>query len=351
MIRFENDYSEGCHPKILELLRDTNFEQAPGYCTDVHCEKARDLVREACKTPDANAYFVSGGTQANKVVTSQLLRPYEGVISSDLGHIATHEAGAVEASGHKVLIVKNEGGKLTARGVSEYMENFWADETREHQVQPAMVYISIPTELGTIYSKDELVKLRETCDRFGLILYVDGARLGYALVAPNNDLSFEDIARYTDVFSIGGTKVGALFGECIVFPRPGLLDKNFRTLIKSKGAMLAKGFVLGKQFEALLSRTEGSDEMLYLEISKNAIRQATKIKNAFIDKGYKFWVDSPTNQIFPILPRMAIDELKEHFSFQIWPDLGQAELITRFCTSWCTSDKDTDELVEAIRNI
>ncbi len=350
MIRFESDYEEGCYPKILDMLTKTNMEQCASYCTDQHCEKARELVKAACKTPEAGVYFVSGGTQANKVVIAQLLRPYEGVISSVEGHIAVHEGGAIEASGHKVITLKSENGKLSRDALTEYLERFWADDTREHQVQPGMVYISNPSEFGTVYTLKELQDFKLTCERFGILLYMDGARLGYGLTSDVNDLTWEDIARYTDVFYIGGTKCGALLGECIVFPRSGNLDKDFRTLLKSKGALLAKGRTLGIQFEVLLSKEDPDKDtdMVYLKICKNAIKQAMKIKKAFQDKGYKFWIDSPTNQQFPILPREAINALKEHFVFMIWPDLGQAEIITRFCTSWCTSDADTDALVQAI---
>ena len=305
MIRFECDYAEGAHPKVLEALVKTNFEQSPGYGADSHCAHAQELIREACEDPLANVYFVTGGTPANVTVIASLLRPYQGCVCSKSGHINVHEAGAVEATGHKVIGLEGKDGKLSAETLRNYLESYWADPTHEHMVQPGMVYISSPTELGTVYSKSELQALSEVCQEFVIPLYLDGARLGYGLQSPGNDVTLEDIDRLTDVFYIGGTKVGILMGEAIVFPRGSGLDANFRSMIKQNCSMLAKGRLLGVQFEALF--TDG----LYEEMGKHAVDQAMRIKEAFKDKGYRFLVDSPSNQQFLFLPRDAKDKLSK----------------------------------------
>lgn len=282
MIRFECDYAEGAHPKVLEALVKTNFEQTPGYGVDGHCAHAQELIREACEDPLANVYFVTGGTPANVTVIASLLRPYQGCVCCKSGHINVHEAGAVEATGHKVIGLDGKDGKLSADTLRDYLESYWADPTHEHVVQPGMVYISSPTELGTVYSKSELQALSEVCREFVIPLYLDGARLGYGLQSPGNDVTLEDIDRLTDVFYIGGTKVGILMGEAIVFPRGNDLDANFRSMIKQNCSMLAKGRLLGVQFEALF--TDG----LYEEMGKHAVDQAMRIKDAFKEKGCRF---------------------------------------------------------------
>ncbi len=350
MIRFECDYAEGCHPKILGAFVRTNEEQLEGYCLDEHCNKARELIKKICQAPDARVYFVSGGTQANKVVMAQLLRPHQGVVSTNQGHVSIHEAGAIESSGHKVLALESTDGKLSAKALKDYLTWYWADESYEHIVQPAMVYISLPTELGTSYSKAELTAISKICKEYKIPLFLDGARLGYGLASPVNDLTYKDIAELTDVFYIGGTKVGALIGEAIVFTGSKQLDKDFRSVIKQNGALLAKGRAIGVQFETLFSPASESDsEVLYNSISQNAIKQAMIIKKAFADKGFRFWVDSPTNQQFPILTKKAVDQLqKKGFCFMVWRAKSDNEIITRFATSWMTRDEDVKKLREAI---
>lgn len=345
MIRFECDYAEGCHPKILEALQKTNFEQTCGYGLDPHSKRAEELIKKACENEDARVYLVSGGTQANKVVIAQVLRPHQGVVSVEGGHIAHHEAGAIESSGHKVVTLKPENGKLKAETLKAYLADYWADDTHEHIVQPGMVYISSPTELGTVYTKAELSALHNVCREYNIPLYLDGARLGSGFASKDNDLTLADLSRVTDIFYIGGTKVGALFGEAIVFNGDKGLDQDFRSLIKQNGAMLAKGRILGIQFEELFK------DNLYFDISRKAVEQAERIKKAFLSKGYKLWIDSPTNQQFPILPKDAINKLKEKFAFLIWPDTGEPKLITRFCTSWATKDEDVDKLIDEINKL
>lgn len=345
MIRFECDYAEGCHPKILEALQRTNFEQTCGYGLDEHSKNAEALIKKACQNEDSRVYLVSGGTQANKVVIAQVLRPHQGVVSVEGGHIAHHESGAIESSGHKVITLKPENGKLRPETLRAYLVDYWADDTHEHMVQPGMVYISSPTEVGTIYSKEEVASLHEICKEYNIPLYLDGARLGYGFASEENNLTLADLSRLTDIFYIGGTKVGALFGEAIVFNTNTNLDCDFRSVIKQNGAMLAKGRLLGIQFEELFK------DNLYFDISRKAVKQAERIKKAFLQKGYKLWIDSPTNQQFPILPKNAIAKLKANFAFLIWPDTGEPELITRFCTSWATKEEDVDKLIDEINKL
>lgn len=345
MIRFECDYAEGCHPRILEALQKTNFEQTCGYGLDQHCKNAEELIKKACANEDSRVYLVSGGTQANKVVIAQVLRPHQGVVSVEGGHIAHHEAGAIESSGHKVITLKPENGKLKPEVLRAYLTDYWADDTHEHIVQPGMVYISSPTEVGTVYCKDELTELHNLCLEYNIPLYLDGARLGYGFASKENDMTLADLSKVCDIFYIGGTKVGALFGEAVVFNDDKGLDRDFRSVIKQNGAMLAKGRLLGIQFEEMFK------DNLYFDISRKAVEQAERIQKAFTDKGYKLWINSSTNQQFPILPKEAIDKLKQNFSFLIWPDTGEPELITRFCTSWATRDEDVDRLIEEINKL
>ena len=293
MIRFNSDYLEGAHPRILEQLASTNMAQTPGYGEDMFCDKARDTIRRLCDAPDADVHFLVGGTQTNATVLAAALLPYQGVISADSGHIAVHETGAIEATGHKVIALPGRDGKLEAGQVSEYCRKHFADESHEHMVMPN------PTEVGTLYSRGDLEALRAVCDQWNLPLFLDGARLGYGLASPENTLDLPYIARTCDVFYIGGTKQGLLFGEAVVI-RNAAIKKNFRYLIKQNGGMLAKGRLLGMQFEALLK------DGLYMELSRQAIVLAMQLKAAFIDLKVPFLVDSPTNQQFPILPNVVL---------------------------------------------
>lgn len=338
MIRFNCDYLEGAHPKILEKLAETNFVQTPGYGEDEYCERARALIREKCQAPEAYVQFLVGGTQTNTTVIASILRPYQGVLSAATGHINVHETGAIEATGHKVLPLPSEDGKITAAQVQKAYDAHWADESHEHIVQPGMVYISHPTENGTLYTKEELKALYETCNRLGLPLFLDGARLGYGLMSEKSDLSFPEIAAYTDVFYIGGTKVGALFGEAVVITNPALM-KDFRYMIKQHGGMLAKGRLLGIQFLTLL------EDGLYEEIAGKAVRQAMRLKEAFLEKGYPLFYDSYTNQQFPILPKEHLEQLKEKYSFELWENLDEEYSAVRFCTSWATKEEQIDALI------
>lgn len=336
MLYFENDYSEGAHEAVLRRLIDTNMEQLPGYGNDRYCEAAREKIRKACGCPDAEVYFLVGGTQTNAVVISAVLKQYEGVIAASTGHINGHEAGAVEYSGHKILTLPQEAGKITAGALRDYLEAFYHDRNCEHMVFPGMVYISHPTEYGTLYSRRELREISEVCGQYEIPLYLDGARLGYGLASEASDVSLEDIARYTSVFYIGGTKVGALCGEAVVFTKQA--PRHFITEIKQKGALLAKGRLLGVQFDALF--TDG----LYLKIGKNAIETAETLRRAFLDKGYRIFLESPTNQLFVILENEKMKELKEKVRFCLWEKLDENHTVVRFATSWATKMEDVEQL-------
>ncbi len=344
MIRFECDYAEGAHSKIMEVLLATNEEQSEGYGTDRHCENARNLIRTACQKEEAEVHFVMGGTQANLIVISALLRSFQGVITAHTGHINVHETGAIEATGHKVLATHSSNGKLTAQQIQKTLEEHWEDANHEHMVQPGMVYLSNPTEAGTIYTKEELVEIKNVCHRFNIPLYMDGARLGYALASEHNDLSLADIASLCDVFYIGGTKVGALFGEAIVITNEALM-KDFRYQIKQKGGMLAKGRLLGIQFETLF------EQDLYIQIAKNAVDHALNIKRALQEKNIKFQIDSVTNQQFPILNASQIKKLSENYAFQIWEKLDEENTVIRICTSWATKDEQVQMLIKDIKGL
>lgn len=344
MIRFNCDYLEGAHPKILERLAETNLAQTPGYGEDEYCERARALIREKCQAPEAYVQFLVGGTQTNTTVIASILRPYQGVLSAVTGHINVHETGAIEATGHKVLPLPSEDGKITAAQVQEAYDAHWTDGSHEHIVQPGMVYISHPTENGTLYTKEELKALYETCSRLGLPLFLDGARLGYGLMSERSDLSLPEIAAYTDVFYIGGTKVGALFGEAVVITDQTLM-KDFRYMIKQHGGMLAKGRLLGIQFLTLL------EDDLYEEIAGKAVRQAMRLKEAFLEKGYPLFYDSYTNQQFPILPKEHLEQLKEKYSFELWEKLDEEYSAVRFCTSWATKEEQIDALIADLEDL
>jgi len=344
MIRFESDYLEGAHPLIIKRLAETNMEQTPGYGTDVHCENARELIRRACAAMDADVHFLVGGTQTNAVVIASVLRPHQGVICASTGHINVHETGAVEARGHKVLPIPSTDGKLTAASIRAYYDAHHTDSDREHIVQPGMVYLSHPTENGTTYSAKELEEISSLCRQLSLPLYLDGARLSYGLAVPGNDLTLEMIARLCDIFYIGGTKTGALFGEAVVITSPAL-KKDFRYLVKQQGAMLAKGRLLGIQFETLF--TDG----LYLQIAKGAVELALQIRKAFSDKGIPFYYDSYTNQQFPILTEAQIKSLEASYSFSRWTRLDDGRIVVRFCTSWATKAEYVKQLCEEIQRL
>ncbi|MCI5867982.1 MAG: low specificity L-threonine aldolase [Dorea sp.] len=341
MIRFQCDYAEGAHPSILKKLEETNFDQTAGYGMDPYCDSARERIKKLCNNENVDVHFLVGGTQTNFTVISSVLRPYQGVIAAHTGHINVHETGAVEATGHKVLPILSEDGKITAAQVREMCNAHWDDADHEHMVQPGMVYISYPTENGTLYQKEELQALYDTCREFGLPLFLDGARLGYGLMSEASDLALEDIAKLTDVFYIGGTKVGALFGEAVVITKPEL-KRDFRYMIKRGGGMLAKGRLLGIQFDILF--TEG----LYFEISKHADDLAMRLKEAFVKKGYPLRYDSYTNQQFPILPDEHLDKLKEKYAYGFWEKIDDAHSAVRFCTSWATREEAVEELIRDI---
>ena len=338
MIRFACDYDEGACPEIMAALHATNFEQNPGYGEDPHCDHARALIRAAIGRPDACVQFLVGGTQTNQTVIAAALRPYQGVLAASTGHINVHETGAIEATGHKVLALPDEEGKVRAAAVDEYVKAHWTDHSHEHTVQPRMVYISHPTEGGLLYSRAELERLREVCDRHGLYLFLDGARLGYGLVSPSTDVTLQDIARLTDAFYIGGTKVGALFGEAVVLNHPDL-KKDFRYMIKRQGGMLAKGRLLGIQFETLF--TDG----LYTRIARHAVDLAMVIRDALKAKGVPFLYESPTNQQFPILPDAAVAKLSDRYAFEGWGRVDDEHTATRICVSWCTPRENVDALL------
>ena len=343
MIYFNNDYSEGCHSRVLSKLTATNMEQTPGYGEDAYCREAADHIRRICENDTLSVHFLVGGTQTNMTVIAAALRPHQGVISAQTGHIHVHETGAVEATGHKVLSLPSNDGKLTAQQIKACVESHYSDASAEHIVQPKMVYISNPTELGTIYSKAELAAISEVCREHQLYLFMDGARLGYGLTAQGNDLTMADIARLCDVFYIGGTKVGALFGEAVVFSNTAL-SQDFRYLIKQRGGMLAKGRLLGVQFSALL------EDGLYFDISKKANALADKIRATLDSLGYPYLVPGVTNQIFPILPDVLLDKLKEEFSFSEQERVDTNHRAIRFCTSWATTEENVDALCDALRD-
>lgn len=341
MIRFECDYLEGAHPRILERLMESNFDQTPGYGNDIYCDKAREVIKKQCKREDVDVHFLVGGTQTNTTVIASALRPYQGVLCADSGHINVHETGAIEATGHKVLALPSVLGKINADQVVDAMEAHFSDSGSEHMVQPGMVYISHPTELGTLYTKEELEKLHEVCRRYDIPLFLDGARLGYGLMCENTDVTLEDIAKNCDVFYIGGTKVGALFGEAVVITNDAL-KKDFRYSIKQRGGMLAKGRLLGIQFLTLF------EDGLYYEIAEHANKLAIKIKKACMEKGYPFFMESYTNQQFPIIPNEKLEELKEEFSFNFWEVVDEEHSAVRFCTSWATKEEDVETLIKAL---
>ena len=341
MQHFDCDYMEGAHPLILEALVRTNLEKSVGYGIDEYCASAREKILAACGLEDGEVHFLVGGTQTNATIIKALLRPYEGVIAATTGHIALHEAGAIEASGHKVLTIPAIDGKITAEAVDEYIKAFRADEAWDHMVWPGMVYISQPTEYGTLYSLSELEALSAVCRKWEIPLFVDGARLGYALASPASDVTLKDLARLTDVFYIGGTKCGAMFGEAVVIRKRGSIP-HFFTIIKQQGALLAKGRMLGIQFDVLFT-----DE-LYINIARHAVELASRLREAFREKGYEIFAESPTNQVFVALTAEQEAHLRGVATFSEWERTEDGRLVVRLATSWATRDEDVEELISAL---
>ena len=338
MILFNSDYTEGAHPAIMQKLMETNMEQTVGYGEDAYCGQAREYIKRACGAPDAAVHFLVGGTQANTAVISSILRPHQGVLSAESGHINVHETGAIESYGHKVLALPSEDGKITAKQVKTAHREHWKDESFEHIVQPKLVYISHPTEMGTLYTLEELEAIRLACDECGLYLFMDGARLGYGLCAPDTTVTLNAIAAICDVFYIGGTKVGALFGEAVVITNPEL-QEDFRYIMKQKGGMLAKGRMLGIQFGELFR------DGLYYDISRIAIDLAMKIKQGALKKGYSLFMDSMTNQQFLIVDDARLAVLKTKYGFTYWQRYDEEHSVIRICTSWATRDEDVKKLI------
>ena len=341
MIRFDSDYIEGCHPRILQALADTNMEQTPGYGMDEHCDRARALLRTACAAPEADVHFLVGGTQTNTTVIAAVLRPWEGVLCADTGHINCHETGAIEATGHKVLALPHENGKITAAQLRAAAEALRSDANYEHIVQPGMVYISQPTEYGTMYSKEELTEIFAACRAYGLPLFIDGARMGYGLAA-DESLTLADYAALCDVFYIGGTKCGFLFGEAVVILNDAL-KPCFRNMIKQRGGMLAKGRLLGIQYEEMFR------DGLYFEVCSGAVEKARRIRAALLESDIPLAFDSPTNQLFPILTRAQYAKLSETFALGVWDTTGGDADTFRICTSWATTEENCAALIAAIR--
>ena len=344
MIRFECDYGEGAHPRILERMVETNMAQTPGYSEDEFCDRARAYIRRACGRDDVDVHFLVGGTQTNMTVIAAALRPYQGAVAAVTGHINVHETGAIEATGHKVLALECSDGKIRAGQIEALVHAHREDSSFEHMVQPGLVYISFPTENGTIYSKKELEEIYKVCCNEGLYLFIDGARLGYGLTCPENDLTMADLARLCDVFYIGGTKVGAMFGEAVVIGNE-TLKKDFRYMIKQRGGMLAKGRLLGIQFLTLF------EEKRYFEISAHASRLAEKIHDELKDMGVKFYVDSPSNQQFVILPDAVLEKLKDDFAFEYQARVDDAHSAVRICTCWATKEENVEALLAALRGL
>ena len=344
MIQFQCDYNEGAHPLIMQRLCETNMEQTVGYSEDRYCEEARALIKKACEREDVDVHLLVGGTQTNTTVISHTLRPYQGVLTAVSGHINVHETGAIEATGHKVLAITSEDGKLTALQIEEAMQAHLNENGPEHMVQPGMVYTSFPTEVGTVYNCAELQEISEVCHKYSLPLFVDGARLGYGLCTPESDITLPQLAKLADVFYIGGTKVGALFGEAVVITNEAL-KRDFRYSIKRHGGMLAKGRLLGIQFATLFT------DNLYLKIAQHAIDEAMRIKEVLKKKGVAFLMDSPTNQQFPIFSNAQLEILTKEFLFSVWQRIDEEHTAVRICTSWATESENADKLISAIEQL
>lgn len=337
MLHFECDYTQGAHPEVLRRLVETNMEATSGYGNDIYCASAKEKIKLACGKPDAEVFFLVGGTQTNATVIAAMLKSWQGVVSAETGHINVHEAGAIEYTDHKVITLKAVDGKISPETLKEYMEGFYADPTWTHMVEPGMVYISYPTEYGTIYSQSELDGIHDICKKYNIPLFIDGARLGYGLMAEGNDVTLESLAASCEAFYIGGTKVGTLFGEAVVFT-DAKYASHFFTIMKQHGAVLAKGRLLGVQFDAMFT------DDLYFKISKNAITMAGKLKKILADKGYETFIDSPTNQLFVTAPNSKLQAMEGKVAYDIWGFPDEEHTIVRFCTSWATSDEDIEKL-------
>ena len=344
MIYFTSDYCEGCHERILQRLIETNYEQTSGYGTDDHCRAAADYIRRECGREDVAVHFLVGGTQTNMTLIAAALRPHQGAVCAESGHIHVHETGAVEATGHKCLTLPSGDGKITARQVADLVRLHRSDESMEHTVQPKLVYISNPTEYGTIYSLSELEALSRVCRENGLFLFLDGARLGYGLRCRENDVTLADLARLCDAFYIGGTKVGALFGEALVLTHPALKE-DFRYLIKQHGGMLAKGRLLGIQFETLF------EDGLYWQISDHALKMADLLRDALRTAGLPMQVDSPTNQLFPIVPDTMLAKIREKYAVTYMNRVDEQHSCIRLCTSWATKEENVLEFCRDLKNM
>ena len=340
MLYFENDYCEGAHPAILQKLMETNFEKVPGYGTDPYCASAKEKICAACRCPEADVTFISGGTQTNAIVIASMLHRWEGVVAAATGHVNGHEAGAIEFTGHKVMGLPHKNGKLDAATVRNFCATFYADDNHDHMVFPGMVYLSHPTEYGTLYTKAELEALHAVCQEYKMPLFVDGARLGYGLAADGTDVTLPDLAKWADVFYIGGTKVGALCGEDVVFPHGA--PAHFMTMVKQQGALLAKGRLLGLQFDVLF--TDG----LYEKISRNAITTANALKKGLAAKGYQFFMDSPTNQLFIVFPNEQLAALEGKAKFGFWEKYDDTHTVMRIATSWATKMEEIEQLLELL---
>ena len=341
---FASDYMEGAHPAIMQKLVETNLEKTVGYGLDPYTESAKEKIRTACNAPDADIYLLVGGTQTNATVIDALLKSYQGVVAAETGHIATHESGAIEFGGHKVLTLPQKDGKIRAAQIEKMVKDFYDDANYEHMVMPGMVYISQPTEYGTLYSKEELTEISKVCRANHLPLYVDGARLAYALASPENDVTLSDLAELCDAFYIGGTKCGSLFGEEVVIPQKGLIP-HFFTIIKQHGALLAKGRIAGIQFDELFT------DRLYERIGKPAIDAAEQIKEALKKFGYKLALDTPTNQIFCIVSNEVMKKIAQDVEFGFWEKYDETHSVIRFATSWATTMEDTQKLIRLLDDI
>lgn len=339
---FNNDYNETCHPAVLKKITETVSVQNPGYGTDESCAFAANLIRQKCQAPNAAVHFLVGGTQTNLTVIAASLRPHQGVIAAESGHVNVHETGAIEATGHKVILVPSNDGKVKAELVAKIVESQSLSMDAEHIVQPKMLYISNPTEYGTLYSLSELTALSALCKSKGLYLYVDGARMGYGLAAEDNDITLADYAKLCDAFYIGGTKVGAMFGEAVVITNPSIAE-DFRYLIKQRGGMLAKGWLLGLQFQTLFEND------LYWEISSHANKMADKIRATLQALCFELYLPGKTNQIFVTLPDKLLDKISDEFTFATWEKPDTDNTTIRFCTSWATAEENVDDLCAALK--
>lgn len=340
MISFESDYNNGCHEAILKRLTETNDDCATGYGLDDYCTAAKEKIRTACGKPEADVFFLVGGTQTNATVIDAMLQSYQGVLSVETGHINVHESGAIEFGGHKVLALPSHDGKMDAGELAQWLQDFYADPTYDHMVFPGIVYITQATEMGTVYTLAELTSISEVCKRYELPLFIDGARLGYGLMAEGGNVSLQQLADLCDVFYIGGTKCGAFCGEAVVFPHHNA-PAHFFTIVKQHGALMAKGRLLGIQFDTLMQ------DGLYFKLARHAVEQAMRLRDAFIANGYKMYSNSPTNQQFVLLDKATIEHLEQDFVFEQWYPVGEL-MNCRFVTSWATRPEDVDALIAAL---